>query len=624
MRVLVTLLLLITFAQANFWDKLNNQELFLEATVASSDSNQSEHTVVIDEEHVKKRILYFNEIVKDIKSTPYLLDENSNSFYNKKETAIQQQILASKIQANERSGYTIAVLRDRFKLDEHAIRQQLYNSLMRLKDQVQEGDAPAIEKSVQAEVTFLKSIDMDAYKLSLAKIEPQSSKIYKDMMQNYLELQNLYNFTFSFYTYLHNNLAILKSQSYISMFDLGGIIEKINDQPYLGAINYYLGMVGTDCGRLFIFVIIVILFSLIRNILFSTLMPALKKLMDDDEEDIKDIFVDNFDRIKKPLSYLVVVFGIDIALEVLVYPEPISETWNSILYLAYLLIYAKIIVVTIDIVLEIFLSTKQSKTKALRKELVNLVVILVKTTVYIVIFLLFIRKLGIDITAFIASLGIGGLAFAFAAKDTIANFFGSIKIIVDNAFSQGDWIKTSDAEGTVVKLGLISTTIRTFDNALVTVPNSSIANSAIKNWNRREVGRRIKMYIGVTYDSKPHDLKRAVDAIREMLIEHPGIATQSESERSQRRRGLLSYADNKGVKKTLLVYVDNFGASSIDILIYSFTNTVNWKEWLEIKEDILYKVWEILEQNHLELAFPSQTIYLQNESANEVEDKKES
>jgi MscS family membrane protein len=93
----------------------------------------------------------------------------------------------------------------------------------------------------------------------------------------------------------------------------------------------------------------------------------------------------------------------------------------------------------------------------------------------------------------LSTLGIGGLAFAMAAKDSLSNFFGGLNIMVDHIFKMGDWIKVGDVEGTVVEIGLRSTTVRTFDNALVTMPNAMVSTASVLNWNRRSVGRRIKM-----------------------------------------------------------------------------------------------------------------------------------
>jgi MscS family membrane protein len=183
-----------------------------------------------------------------------------------------------------------------------------------------------------------------------------------------------------------------------------------------------------------------------------------------------------------------------------------------------------------------------------------------------------------------------------------------------DTFRQGDWIVADGVEGTVVEIGLRVTTVRTFDNALISVPNANLANTDIKNWNKREIGRRIKMSLGVKYDSKSQDIKNAVNEIREMLHSHPGIATENTEINKTTRQSakMISYDDANGIKKTLLVYLDEFSDSSINILVYCFSRTVNWAEWLELKEDIMHKIMEIFEKNNLEFAFPSMSIYKEN------------
>ena len=117
---------------------------------------------------------------------------------------------------------------------------------------------------------------------------------------------------------------------------------------------------------------------------------------------------------------------------------------------------------------------------------------------FVAILSIVLNHFGIKMTAILSTLGIGGLAFALAAKDTLSNLFGGITILMDDIFRQGDWITIQEVEGTVVEVGVRSTTVRTFKNALVSVPNATIANHQVVNWSRRNIGRRIKMNIGVT------------------------------------------------------------------------------------------------------------------------------
>jgi len=316
--------------------------------------------------------------------------------------------------------------------------------------------------------------------------------------------------------------------------------------------------------------------------------------------------------------------GLKLALEVLDYPHNLNETTHLYFSLFFIVILAYISMQIIENLFFIYFEHSNKQNLKLRTELINLILSVSKVIILLIALLLILLKMDINVSGVIASLGIGGLAVALAAKDTLSNFFGLLKIIFDESFSQGDWIATKDVEGTVVEIGFISTKIRTFDNAMITVPNEKLANTSIKNWSRRKVGRRIKMYVGVTYSSNIQNIQKAIDEIHKMLIEHEGISTPGrintrELKRHYRRKNRLVSLDNKiGIKSTLLVYLDNFSDSSIDILIYTFSKTTNWEEWLKVKQDILYKIWEILEENNLEFAFPSQSIYLEKNNENSL------
>ena len=196
---------------------------------------------------------------------------------------------------------------------------------------------------------------------------------------------------------------------------------------------------------------------------------------------------------------------------------------------------------------------------------------------------------GINVAGLVAGLGIGGLAFALAAKDTAANLFGSIALLLDKSIRIGEWIRIDDVEGVVEDIGMRTTKIRSFGKSLITLPNQVIANSPIENFSRRGV-RRIKMTIGVTYSTSSKQVEKILIDIKTMLRNHKDIAQ----------------------KETLLVNFTSFGDSSLDIFIYTFTNTANWDRYMNIKEDVNLKIMEIIENNNADFAFPSQSLYVEN------------
>jgi len=195
---------------------------------------------------------------------------------------------------------------------------------------------------------------------------------------------------------------------------------------------------------------------------------------------------------------------------------------------------------------------------------------------------------GINVTALVASLGIGGLAFALAAKDTASNLFGSFSLLADKSIRIGEWIKVNGVEGTVEDIGMRTTKIRSFGKSLITVPNQIVANNPIENFSRRGV-RRIKMRIGLTYSTSSEQMIKIVEEIKYMLHNHEHISQ----------------------KETLLVNFESFGDSALNIFIYTFTSTANWAKYLNIREDVHVKIMQIVEDNHSSFAFPSQSIYIE-------------
>jgi len=196
---------------------------------------------------------------------------------------------------------------------------------------------------------------------------------------------------------------------------------------------------------------------------------------------------------------------------------------------------------------------------------------------------------GINVAGLVAGLGIGGLAFALAAKDTAANLFGSIALLFDKSIRIGEWIKIGNVEGVVEDIGMRTTKIRSFGKSLIMLPNQVIANSPIENFSRRGV-RRIKMTIGITYDTNSEQIENILTEIRTMLRSHDGIAQ----------------------KETMLVNFTSFDDSSLGIFIYTFTNTANWAKYMDTKEDVNLKIMKIVEQNNSAFAFPSQSLYVES------------
>jgi MscS family membrane protein len=233
------------------------------------------------------------------------------------------------------------------------------------------------------------------------------------------------------------------------------------------------------------------------------------------------------------------------------------------------------------------LLTKAART---RTKIDDVVIPMVRTAIkiFIVIFALIYGGLSLnfDVTPLLASLTIGGIGFAFAAKDTLENFFGSATVLIDQPFSIGDWIVVGDAEGTVEQIGFRSTRIRTFYNSLITIPNANLVRAKVDNYGKRKY-RRWKTNIGVQYDTKPDQLVAFAEGIREIVRCHPYTR-----------------------KDYFQVWVNEFGPSSINILVYVFHETPDWSTELRERERMMLDIMRLADRLSVQFAFPTQTLHV--------------
>jgi MscS family membrane protein len=213
---------------------------------------------------------------------------------------------------------------------------------------------------------------------------------------------------------------------------------------------------------------------------------------------------------------------------------------------------------------------------------------LLRASVIITSILVGLQTLGYSISGVLAFGGIGGIAVGFAAKDLLANFFGGLMVYLDRPFKVGDWVRSPDKEieGTVEAIGWRLTTIRTFEKRPLYVPNSVFTNISVQNPSRMS-HRRIYETVGLRYDDAAQ-LQSIIDEVKQMLIDHDDLDTT----------------------QTLIVNFNAFGSSSLDFFIYTFTKTTDWIRYHEVKQDVLFKVMNIVAKQGAEVAFPTSTVHL--------------
>lgn len=195
-------------------------------------------------------------------------------------------------------------------------------------------------------------------------------------------------------------------------------------------------------------------------------------------------------------------------------------------------------------------------------------------------------NLGVNVTSLIAGLGLGGLAVALAAQDSIRNLLGGVTIFADRPFQVGDWVVMNDIEGTVEHVGFRSSRVRTFYNSVVTVPNARIVDTHVDNMGMRE-WRRYSTTLGLAYHTAPDQVQAFVEGVRALIRANPAMRHDY-----------------------YIVEFHGYGPSSLDILVYCFIDAPDWNAELRTRHVLNLDIMRLAEQLGVEFAFPTQTLHL--------------
>lgn len=195
-------------------------------------------------------------------------------------------------------------------------------------------------------------------------------------------------------------------------------------------------------------------------------------------------------------------------------------------------------------------------------------------------------NLGVNVTSLIAGLGLGGLAVALAAQDSIRNLLGGVTIFADRPFQVGDWVVMNDIEGTVEHVGFRSSRVRTFYNSVVTVPNARIVDTHVDNMGLRR-WRRYKTTLGLAYHTSPDQLQAFTEGVRALIRANPDMRTDY-----------------------YIVEFNDYGPSSLDILVYCFINAPDWNAELRTRHVLNLDIMRLARELGVEFAFPTQTLHV--------------
>jgi len=292
--------------------------------------------------------------------------------------------------------------------------------------------------------------------------------------------------------------------------------------------------------------------------------------------------------VQRPIALGMILLGFDVALSFMDFSQTFTLMVSHTVATLAIILFGW----TLYRIIKLFESSNELIAKRFKTDngitLAKLMLSVLKAIVLIIAGMNILSTWGINITGFVASLGLVGMAFALAAKDTASNFFGSMVIFTDQPFKVGDWIKTPEVEGTIETIGIRSTKVRTFARALVSVPNGNMANAAILNWSEMNK-RRIKMTLGLTYGTTAAQMRTILKEMRELLQNDADIHQQ-----------------------TIYIHFTEFQDSALGIFCYFFTKTTHWGEYMEVRERINLELMEIVERNGAAFAFPSQSLYVES------------
>lgn len=587
--------------------------LFANILFSNQTTNDTQNISSEIEEQLNINNEYSNEVLKNIVSDFYLKNKSNTEEINK-----NINLLQSKISINKKQGNIQASFRDELEVLKLKLNKKFESSLITLTNAVHEYKSKEFFIDIiDKNIDFINSFNLDIYANYYEKNKDASNAVALAFNENYTDVYNLINKQLFTLNYLKNNISkFRKSNFFIDEFNIQYIIKTVDNQSFIKPVstvtNHYADI---TVGEFLVVVFVLLFFRMINTKIISLFVGYLSNLVskfaNNDSYNFKEIIKEAF---HKPLKFILYTFALQISILILVDDTLLIAQLTPWINTVYMAVITWIVYKLLDNGINIYVQRLLETYPNVRKEMIVFILRIIKIILILIVILFLFSQLGIDIKAIAASLGVGGIAIALASKDTLANFFGSLNIMTDNSFSQGDWIKTSSVEGTVVDIRMRTTRIRTFDNALITVPNSELANAHIMNWSKRIIGRRIKMSLGITYESKMEDIINLKKDIYDMLVHHPDIANEENTATDEHVRfEVIKHEDLKGVKRTLLVYIDEYANSSINILIYCFSKSPDWEDWLKTKEDVIIKISELVHKNNCEFAYPAQTIHIKRD-----------
>lgn len=324
---------------------------------------------------------------------------------------------------------------------------------------------------------------------------------------------------------------------------------------------------------------------IVAKIIFWIIGKYVKSITAKTKSKLDDILVD---KLEEPVMYGVGIIGFYYGFHRLEFGQNVDNFFVHLFTFLFTLNITWFFVRIIDALIEEYLVPVVTKSDSdFDDHLLPVLRKLVKIMLWSLGIIIGLNNIGFDVAALIAGLGIGGLALALAAQDTVKNIFGGIMIYMDRPFKMSDRIKINSYDGFVEEVGIRSTRIRTLEGRLVTIPNAQFSDNAIENVTL-EPSRKITVNLGLTYDTTPENMQLAMDKLKAIAEAHPGIG------------------------EDVLISFNAWGDFSMGILFIYYI--LPSSDILVTQSEVNMAILKQFNEAGLEFAFPTQTIYTKKES----------
>lgn len=341
-------------------------------------------------------------------------------------------------------------------------------------------------------------------------------------------------------------------------------------------------LLGNNIVQYTLFIGVVFVSVFLAKVVYWLFAKVFHALTRNTKSRLDDLLVE---ALHSPVIFAIVLLGLYYGRSLLSFSESGLEYYNQFLMVCLILIASWFVIRVSNAFLKNYIQplTKKSKSK-FDDTLYPVIKNLLNFAIIVITIILILQNLGYQVTSLVAGLGIGGLAFALAAQDLLGNMFGGAAIVADKPFKVGDRVKVDGQDGFVRKITLRTTTLETFGGTTVVMPNKRIADSTLENVTSEKM-RRIKVDLGLVYDTTPKQLEKAKEILHAIVKKHDDVSD------------------------TAFIAFNNFGPSSLDIMFIYYIKDL--EGILRVKDDINFEILREFTKAKLTFAYPTQTIYLE-------------